>query len=379
MNLKSHKAEFIAAIGILLFSVLFIYLFQVFAPFVLALIMAFVSFPAIKFIQKGLKNQALSTVVFLLGMISIIVVFMVLMGNFISRDFSRFNQGLTKLAIENQDDIDAISAKAYDWLNSVYDFSSFDLNSESQVDSLVNSVKSGENEKIDIEAIKEAFASVLAFFSSESSTSQNSESNHINWIAIIFESLTYYALILFNINYFVAIKKKYFGSKVKGRISLVFSDFNNSFIRYFKLRANIVFILLVLYFIAFALMDLPGISIFLILILVLSFIPYLQYLVLLPIALSCFILSIETDQSFLFYMLINIGAFVLASLIEEIILIPKIMEAKMGMNPAIMVLSVSIGSYLFGVPGLFLGVPLASLLIIYVKRYFVESWLQVSN
>ncbi|MGB0430934.1 MAG: AI-2E family transporter, partial [Bacteroidia bacterium] len=360
------------------FSLLFIYLFEVVAPFVLALILAFASFPAIKFLQKALKNQSLSTVVFLLGLVGSIILFFVILGGFIGRDFQRFNDGFTKLATDNQENIDAVTVKAYEMLNSFYDLEDFDITSKDQVDSFVNTISEKGTSDFDVEAIKEGFSKVTSFFKTDEKD-QKTDSGNISWIAIIFGSFTYYLLILFNINYFVGIKNRYFGKKLKGKLNQVFDDFNNSFLRYFKLRSRIVLILLPVYLIAFIILDVPGISLFILLILLLSFIPYLQYLVLIPLALSCFILSIETDQSFLFYYGICVGVFVLASLVEEIFLIPNILEANMGMNPAIMVLAISIGGFVFGLPGVFLGVPLASLLIIYVKRYFLEPWMELTD
>jgi predicted PurR-regulated permease PerM len=376
--ISKYKSEIIAGVGILVSAALFIYLFEVVAPFVLALILAFASFPAIKFLQKGLKNQSLSTVVFLIGLFGSIVLFFVILGGFIGRDFQRFNDGFAKLTADNQENIDAVTAQAYELLNSFYDLEDFDLTSKEQVDSLVNTISEKGTSDFDLDAIKEGFGKVTSFFNSDEKD-QKSESNSVSWLAIIFGSFTYYLLILFNINYFVGIRKRYFGKKLKGKMSQVLDDFNNSFLRYFKLRSRIVLILIPVYLIAFIILNVPGISLFILLVLLLSFIPYLQYLVIIPLALSCFILSIETDQSFLFYYGICIGVFVLASLIEEIFLIPNILEANMGMSPAIMVLAVSVGGFVFGLPGVFLGVPLASLLVIYVKRYFLEPWMEVTD
>ncbi|MFY0672170.1 MAG: AI-2E family transporter [Bacteroidia bacterium] len=374
--MKKYKSEFITGLGIVIMSLLFIYLFEVVAPFILALILAFASLPVIKFFQKGLKNQSLSTVAFLIGILGVTVLFFVILGGFISRDFQRFNDGFSKLASDNQEHIDAFTTEAYELINSFYDLEDFDITSKKQVDSLVNNISEKGTSEFDIDAIKEGFGNVTSFFKTDKKATENDESS-FSWFAIILGSFTYYLLILFNVNYFVGVRKRYFGKKLKGKMSQVLDDFNNSFLRYFKLRSRIVVLLLLIYLIAFVVLDVPGISLFLLLILLLSFIPYLQYLVLIPLALSCFILSIETDQSFLFYYGICVGVFVLASLIEEIFLVPNILEANMGMNPAIMVLAISIGGFVFGLPGVFLGVPLASLLIIYVKRYFLEPWMKV--
>ena len=119
---------------------------------------------------------------------------------------------------------------------------------------------------------------------------------------------------------------------------------------------------------AFFILDMPGMILITLLIVILSYVPYLQYLALIPLALGCLVLSIETPQSFLFYFGIVLGVFILASLVEELILTPRIMERNIGMNPVIMVLAVSVWSYLLGMPGTLIGIPLTSLLIIYTKR-----------
>ena len=126
-------------------------------------------------------------------------------------------------------------------------------------------------------------------------------------------------------------------------------------------------------------MDLPGFILITIFILILSYIPYIQYIMLVPVAIACLPLSIEGNHGYLFYYGIATGTFVIASLIEELVLIPLIMEKNMGMNPAIMVLALSVWGYALGIPGLLLAIPLTSLILIYVKRYFLESYMKLNE
>lgn len=63
----------------------------------------------------------------------------------------------------------------------------------------------------------------------------------------------------------------------------------------------------------------------------------------------------------LFYWLIN--------LIENHILIPKIMNKAVGLNPVLIILALLVGAKLAGVPGLFLAVPLAGAVNVLVKDY----------
>jgi len=109
----------------------------------------------------------------------------------------------------------------------------------------------------------------------------------------------------------------------------------------------------------------------------LSYIPYLQYLALIPLAVGCLVLSTEHSQSFLLYYGIVVGVFVLASVIEELLLNPKIMEKNIGINPVILILALSVWSYLFGIRGLIIGIPMTSLFILYFKRFVLTSYQEV--
>jgi predicted PurR-regulated permease PerM len=147
--------------------------------------------------------------------------------------------------------------------------------------------------------------------------------------------------------------------------------------KYIKLRTRIVLVLAVLYIVAFLILDMPGMILITLLIVLLSYIPYLQYLALIPLAVGCLVLSVENEQSFLLLFGIVVGVFVSASLIEELVLTPWIMEKNIGMNPVIMVLALSVWGYLLGIPGTLIGIPMTSLLIIYIKRHIIPSYKEV--
>ena len=56
-----------------------------------------------------------------------------------------------------------------------------------------------------------------------------------------------------------------------------------------------------------------------------------------------------------------------------------IMEKNIGMNPVVMILALSVWSFVLGLPGLLIGVPLTSLIIIYAKRFFLEPFTQLNQ
>ncbi len=57
--------------------------------------------------------------------------------------------------------------------------------------------------------------------------------------------------------------------------------------------------------------------------------------------------------------------------IVDWILSPKIMGSLTGMNPAVMLLSLSIWGSLLGILGMLIALPVTTLLISYYKRFFL--------
>ena len=60
-------------------------------------------------------------------------------------------------------------------------------------------------------------------------------------------------------------------------------------------------------------------------------------------------------------------------LIQDTFLVPKIMGSAMGLNPAVILLSLSVWGSLLGFIGLIIALPLTTLLISYYKRFVLEE------
>ena len=67
----------------------------------------------------------------------------------------------------------------------------------------------------------------------------------------------------------------------------------------------------------------------------------------------------------------SIAVFLIAQIIQEAILTPRIMGNATGLNPAIILLSLSIWGSLLGFVGLIIALPLTSLLLAYYQRYII--------
>ena len=106
---------------------------------------------------------------------------------------------------------------------------------------------------------------------------------------------------------------------------------------------------------------------------VLNMVPYLQ-LISFPIAaFLCLVASVDTGQSFWYLFGWTFAAYCICQVIQDLILIPSIMKQQMGLNPAIVFLSLSIWGYVLGFVGLIIALPLTTLIISYYSEYVLHK------
>lgn len=374
--LKKYKHEIIIALLLIGLSISFYYLYGILFPFVLGLLLAFSVNPTITRIQKIIKNRDLATTLFLAVSTGLIILCFVFFTQYINRDFKRLNSSVIVLAADNQDRLDHTAQKVKGYVGYFYDFAELESTLKIPSDSLTTDLQTMDFSQLDTESIQEGFSQILSLLPSREEGTL-SEKPSFGFLFMLLSTLMYFILILYQLDYFTSIRKRYFSPKVKSELNIILDDFNQSFVKYIKLRTRIVLVLAVLYIVAFLILDMPGMILITLLIVLLSYIPYLQYLALIPLAVGCLVLSVENEQSFLLLFGIVVGVFVSASLIEELVLTPWIMEKNIGMNPVIMVLALSVWGYLLGLPGTLIGIPMTSLLIIYIKRHIIPSYKEV--
>ncbi|MCS5664172.1 MAG: AI-2E family transporter [Flavobacteriales bacterium] len=151
------------------------------------------------------------------------------------------------------------------------------------------------------------------------------------------------------------------------------NDLNSGMRSYFRGQATIAFIVGILFCVGFKIIGLPlGILLGLV-VGSLNLVPYMQILGFIPAFLLSILHSLETGQN----IWISLGAtalvFLIVQLIQESILIPKIMNKVTGLHPAIILLSLSVWGSLLGLTGLIIALPISTLLISYYKRYITRK------
>ena len=142
---------------------------------------------------------------------------------------------------------------------------------------------------------------------------------------------------------------------------------------YFRGQGTVAFIVGVLFSIGFLIVGMPmaiGLGMFMGF---LNLVPYLQNLGFLPMALLALLKAADTGENFWWIFLSGALVVGVVQIIQDTILVPKIMGSAMGLNPAVILLSLSVWGSLLGFIGLIIALPLTTLLISYYKRFVIEE------
>lgn len=156
------------------------------------------------------------------------------------------------------------------------------------------------------------------------------------------------------------------------RVFHIFDDIKNAMNRYFRGQFVIAMLVGVLFAIGFYLIGLPMGILLGLFIGVLNLVPYLQ-LISLPIAaLLCIVGSVSGDHGFWTIFWETMAVYVIVQAIQDLLLTPRIMGKAMGLNPAIILLSLSIWGCLLGFMGLIVALPLTTLILSYYDLYVLQ-------
>ena len=151
------------------------------------------------------------------------------------------------------------------------------------------------------------------------------------------------------------------------------TDVEHGMNSYFRGQATVAFIVGVLFSIGFLIVGMPmaiGLGMFMG---ILNLVPYLQMLGFLPMALLALLKAADTGDSFWWIFLLGVLVVVIVQVIQDTFLVPKIMGSAMGLNPAVILLSLSIWGALLGFIGLIIALPLTTLLISYYRQFVLQE------
>lgn len=157
--------------------------------------------------------------------------------------------------------------------------------------------------------------------------------------------------------------------KYRDNAMVVVKDVQNSMDHYFRGQGLVALCAAVFYCIGFSIVGLPLAIPMGILVGILYMIPYFQYVTLIPVSIICAIYSLSGDITFLSLLGRSLLVYVVSQCICDYILTPHIMGKEMGMNAALILLSLSIWGSLLGIIGMIIALPVSSLIMAYYVRY----------
>ena len=161
----------------------------------------------------------------------------------------------------------------------------------------------------------------------------------------------------------------YVPKKWRSVVLKLWSDLVYGMNQYFRGQALVALCVGILFSIGFLIIDFPAAIAFGLFIGILNLVPYLQVVSLVPMALLAMLKAANTGGEFWPIMLMALVVMLIVQLIQDLILVPRIMGKRMNLHPAIILLSLSIWGHWLGVLGMIVALPLSTLLLAYLKRY----------
>lgn len=150
------------------------------------------------------------------------------------------------------------------------------------------------------------------------------------------------------------------------------NDVKDGMNRYFRGQSFVAFCVGILFSIGFLIIDFPlaiGLGLF---IGMLNLVPYLQIIGVIPTVLLAILKAAETGGNFWLILAAAGAVFVVVQTIQDAFIVPKVMGKITGLNPAIILLSLSVWGSLMGMLGMIIALPLTSLLLSYYRRFIIN-------
>ena len=186
-------------------------------------------------------------------------------------------------------------------------------------------------------------------------------------------ALLYLVLLLADYDHYATVWLKYVPRSQRAFLEKLSNDVAHNMRGYFRGQVLVAISNGVMFSIGFWIIGLPmpvGMGIF---VGVLSFIPYIQVLGILPAALLALLQMADTGSSFWGMMALVIVVYVVVQVLQDTIFTPRIMGRIMGLSPAVVLLSLSVWGYIAGIIGLMVALPLTTLMLAYYQRYILEE------
>lgn len=182
-------------------------------------------------------------------------------------------------------------------------------------------------------------------------------------------TLIYVLFILIDYPQIVRGFKQIVPLKYRPKAMEIISDIISNMNRYFRGQGVVALFAMIFYCIGFLIVGLPLAVPMGLLVGILYMIPYFQYVTLIPVAIICIVNSIGGGEAFLPELGKCILVYVVSQCICDYVITPRVMGRELGLNPAIILLSLSVWGSLLGIIGMIIALPVTALIMSYYQLY----------
>ena len=325
------------------------YLSGVLLPFAVGWLIAYLLYPIVKFVQYKMrvKIRVVSIIITLLFVIAVVGGMLWLIIPPMIEQFEKLG-GLVTTYIEQKANVGSIPDAIREWTD----------NHREEINKFLHS-------KDFNEGLKAAVPQMFQFV--------GKTANIIISIVGSLIALLYMFVILMDYEYLTENWIKIFPKKSRGFWRELAGDASRELNNYLRGQGLVALTMGILFCIGFTIIDFPMAIGLGILIGIMDMVPYLHTLALVPTVFLSLLKAADTGQNFWLILLSALAVFAIVQVIIDMIVTPKIMGKAMGLNPAILLLSLSVWGALLGFIGLIIALPLTTLLMAYYQRYVTRE------
>ena len=182
-------------------------------------------------------------------------------------------------------------------------------------------------------------------------------------------TLIYVLFILIDYPQIVRGFKMIVPQKYRPKAMEVIGDVKSGMNHYFRGQGLVALCAMVFYCVGFLIVGLPLAIPMGMLVGILYMIPYFQYVTLIPVTLICFVYSLGGGIEFLPELGKCLLVYVVSQCTCDYVITPHVMGRELGLNPAIILLSLSVWGSLLGIIGMIIALPVTALIMSYYAKY----------
>ena len=327
-------------------------IWSIILPFLLAGIFAYVMMPLVRFFQYTLRlrSRGLSVILTLLLLGAVVYLAVIFIIPSINAEIEKTLQVISGYS-SGQDILTMILPRNIrNYLNGGLRWGNFPQQ--------LSFEKVLENVKLLLDQVGGIINSTLSIFS---------------WGLVFLIGFIYFVFILLDFENLARGFISLFPKTLRPTIRTISMDLDRYMNNYFRGQALIAISVGILLSIGFNIIGLPLATAMGIFIGILNFIPYMQALGIIPLGLASLLMAAQTGENAFVCMLLAYGVLMIVQIIQDMIIVPRIMGQTMGMRPSLILLVLSIWGYLLGFFGMLIALPITMFIYSLYMRYVLQD------